>query len=208
MRSRFLLHLAGLLLLPVALAGQGAFRPIIAAGPELLETSSPIPGTPASRTEGLAPGMSFEFGLGYLPPGKAWGAELRGLHLSRSQHAVNGCLNAGPDDCTLETQTRVSGVSLAARYSPRATRRLQPYLRSGLGVYRVYHSEPTAFIPNRGGGVVLRDTRTTTSAAFLAGGGVQLGQGRPQLFLETTLLQYLGSAPRERSLLVALGFRI
>jgi hypothetical protein len=85
--------------------------------------------------------------------------------------------------------------------------RLQPYVRSGLGVYRVYHSEPTAFLPNRGGTAVQRETRTVTTSALVAGAGVQLGAGRTRPFVETTLLEYLAVTPRDRSLLVALGFR-
>jgi hypothetical protein len=207
LRRRFILALTGLLLSPPALAGQSPFRPILALGPELLETTSPIPTAPPARTTGFSPGIAFEVGLGYLPPGHSWGAELRGLYLSRSQHAADGCVDAAPDDCTLETQTRVTGVSLTGRWSPRLSHRLQPYLRSGVGIYQVYHSEPTAFVASRGGTSVQRDTRTVTTAAVVAGAGVTLGAGHIRPFVETSLFQYLAAAPRNRSLLLALGLR-
>jgi len=203
-----LVVLTGSLFAPAALPAQSPVRPVLAFGPDLLETTSPIPTTPPARTSGFAPGIALELGVGYLPPGKRWGVELRGLHLARSQRGADGCLNSAADDCTLETRTRVTGLSLSARFSPRSSARWQPYVRGGVGVYQVYHSEPTGVFPGRGGTLVQRDTRTVTTTAAVTGVGLQVGQGRPQLFLEATVLEYLADAPRSRSLLTTLGLRL
>jgi hypothetical protein len=204
---------SGLLLLlvpPQAIQAQARVRPALAVGVEPLLGAEYPTGTPTFDRP-FTPGYRVAVGVSVASTASPWSWDLRVSGLWRSFKPDYACI---PGGCPSISQGyRAYALEGQARYNFQRKAFVKPYIGGGLGLFATRKTEvveiPSCTVPICPPSASSRHrSEAQVRPTVLGTVGVHLGRAATGgLFVETTLVQFVGSATVSRLLPVQVGLR-
>jgi hypothetical protein len=201
MRTRLIRSLPIIVALAVislgAVQAQSTVRPVVELGLEPLIAHDYPAGT-MSELRSFSPGYRLALGIAVGTPQSAWSGGLHVSGLWRSYSPSAACPAGGL--CAQSLSYHAYGLETKAQYSLRQSGFFRPYLGGGFGFYATRQTEQTPGAPATNEDQVRPAALVTT--------GLRLGHGTMTgLFIEATLIQFVGSASQSTLLPLQVGWR-